>query len=101
MPTFIVESYGTAGAVADQRARAELIPRLGTGISYIRTTIVPGDQTLLHLFEAMSSDALREAIAIAALDCDRIVEVFEADAVGEVPVGSASLMDGRRVEGRS
>lgn len=78
MPTFIVESYGAAGAVADQRARAELIPRLGTGISYIRTTIVPGDQTLLHVFEAASPEALRDAVATAALECDRIVEVVEA-----------------------
>ena len=78
MPTFIVESYGAAGAVADQRARAELIPRLATGISYVRTTIVPGDQTLLHVFEASSPEALRDAVAIAALECDRIVEVVEA-----------------------
>jgi hypothetical protein len=78
MPTFIVESYGAAGAVADQRARAELIPALGTGISYIRTTIVPGDQTLLHVFEATSPEALRDAVAMAALECDRIVEVVEA-----------------------
>ena len=78
MPTFIVESYSAAGAVADQRARAELIPRLGTGISYIRTTIVPDDQTLLHVFEATSPEALRDAVASAALECDRIVEVVEA-----------------------
>jgi hypothetical protein len=88
MPTFIVESYAADGAVAVQRARAELIPRLGTGISYIRTTIVPGDQTLLHVFEAASPDALRDAIATAALECDRIVEVVEAPALtmGDGPV---------------
>jgi hypothetical protein len=80
MPTYIVESYGVAGAVADQRARAELTARLGAGISYIRTTIVPGDQTLLHVFEATSPEALRDAVAIAALECDRIVEVVEARA---------------------
>jgi len=79
MPTYIVESYGVDSIVADQRERAELAAELGTGITYIRTTIVPGDQTLLHLFEATSSDALREAVAVAALECDRIVEVFEAD----------------------
>ena len=80
MPTFIVESYGADGVAADQRGRAELAAELGTGISYIRTTIVPGDQTLLHLFEATSSDALREAVTVAALECDRIVEVVETDA---------------------
>jgi hypothetical protein len=88
MPTYIVESYAADGGVADQRDRAELAAGLGTGISYIRTTVLPGDQTLLHLFEATSSDALQEAITIASLDCDRIVEVFEADAAREAPVGS-------------
>ena len=77
MPTFIVESYSAAGAVADQRARAELIPRLGTGISYIRTTVVPGDETLLHVFEAASPEALRDAVATAELEFDRIVEAIE------------------------
>jgi hypothetical protein len=78
MPTYIVESYGVNSIVPDQRERAELAADLGTGIRYIRTTILPGDQTLLHLFEATSSDALREAVSVAALECDRIVEVYEA-----------------------
>ena len=78
MPTFVVESYAAEAAVADQRARAELAAELGTGITYIRTTIVPEDQSLLHVFEAASTDALREAVTIAALDCERIVEVVEA-----------------------
>ena len=78
MPTYIVESYAVDGTVPDQQERARLAADLGTGIRYIRTTIVPGDQTLLHLFEAASSDALREAVLVAALECDRIVEAFEA-----------------------
>ena len=78
MPTYIVESYAVDGTVPDQQERARLAADLGTGISYIRTTIVPGDQTLLHLFEATSLDTLREAVAVAALECDRIVEAFEA-----------------------
>ena len=77
MPTFIVESYGVDSVVADQRERAEVTAELGEGISYIRTMIIPVDQTLLHLFEAPSSDALGEAVAVAALDCERIVEVVE------------------------
>lgn len=77
MPTFIVESYGADRAVVDQRERAEQAGRLRTGIRYVRTTIVPGDETLLHLFEAVSAEALREAVAMAALGCDRIVEVVE------------------------
>jgi hypothetical protein len=77
VPTYIVESYAIDSIVPDQRERAKLVADLGPGIRYIRTTIVPGDQTLLHLFEATSSDALQEAVSVAALECDRIVEAFE------------------------
>jgi hypothetical protein len=77
VPTYIVESYAIDSIVPDQRERAKLVADLCPGIRYIRTTIVPGDQTLLHLFEATSSDALQEAVSVAALECDRIVEAFE------------------------
>lgn len=80
MPTYIVESYGAVDAVAGQRERAARVADLGPEVRYIRTTVVPGDQTLLHLFEASSADTLRAAVAVAALDCDRIVEVVEAPA---------------------
>lgn len=78
MPTYLVESYSSDDEATDQRKRAELAAELGPGIIYIRTTIVPGDQTLLHVFEAPTPDGLREAVAAASLDCDRIVEVVEA-----------------------
>ena len=77
MPTFIVESYAADSGVADQRDRAARAAQVGSGITYIRTTIVPGDESVLHLFEAASSDALQAAIRAAALDCDRIVEVVD------------------------
>jgi hypothetical protein len=77
VPTYIVESYAVDNIVPDQRERARRVADLGTGIRYIRTTIVPGDQTLLHVFEATSPDALREAVSVAELECDRIVEAFE------------------------
>jgi hypothetical protein len=80
MPTYIVESYATDSAVGDQRVRAARAASVGSGITYIRTTIVPGDQTVLHLFEAASSEALQGAVEAAALDWDRIVEVVEARA---------------------
>lgn len=82
MPTYIVEAYGIAGAVVAQRERAELVARLGTGIRYVRTTIVPSDQMLLHVFEAASAGDLGVAVVGAALDCDRIVEVVEAPCSG-------------------
>ena len=83
MPTYIVESYAAAAPSPTSESGGRAAP-IGTGISYIRTTIVPGDQTLLHVFEAASSDALGDAVAIAALECDRIVEVVEAEADARV-----------------
>jgi hypothetical protein len=80
MPTYIVESYATDSAVSDQRVRAARAAAVGSGITYIRTTVVPGDETILHLFEAGSPEALQEAVETVALDCDRIVEVTEAQA---------------------
>lgn len=78
MARFIVESYGAESVVADQRARADLAAQLGVGVVYIRTTIVPGDQSLFHLFEAPSADAVREAANAAGLESERVVEVVEA-----------------------
>lgn len=78
MPTFIVESYGADGAIADQLARAERVTELSVDIRYIRTTVMPADQVLLHFFEAPSSEGLREAVGVLDLGCDRIVEVLES-----------------------
>ena len=62
---FIVESYAASDVVLEQQDRAARAAQAGSGIRYIRTTIVPGDQSVLHLFEATSTDALREAVRIA------------------------------------
>ena len=106
MRTYLVESYAAGSSVPEQRKRAEQVAGTARGIRYIRTTIVPGDETLLHLFEATSSDLLREAVSVAALDCDRIVEVFETGGEGvrrgtrPDAAASAPLRRPRRRHGR-
>jgi hypothetical protein len=77
MPSYVVESYAAGSVVQDQRERARLAAELGAGIRYVRTTFLPGDETLLHLFEAPSPDALGEAAHDAALTYERIVEAVE------------------------
>jgi len=77
MRSYVVESYGAGSVVQDQRDRARLAAELGSGVRYVRTTFLPGDETLLHLFEATSPDALREAARDAALQYERIVEAVE------------------------
>ena len=49
----------------------------GAGVRYVRTTFLPGDETVLHLFEASSSEALVRAVRSAALPYDRILEAIE------------------------
>lgn len=80
MRSYVVESYGAGSVVQDQRDRARLAAELGRGVRYVRTTFLPGDETLFHLFEATSSDALQEAARDAALPYERIVEAVEGPA---------------------
>jgi hypothetical protein len=84
VPTYVVESYAAVGGVGSQRERARLAARPGSGVGYVRTTFLPGDETVLHVFDAASVEALRRAIQDAALPYDRIVEAVEASA-GETP----------------
>ena len=78
MPSFLVESYAANGAFERERECARHAARCGAGIHYIRTTFLPGDETLLHLFEAPSLEALRSAGTRAALHYERIVEAVDA-----------------------
>ncbi|MFL5944735.1 MAG: hypothetical protein ACJ74C_04750 [Gaiellaceae bacterium] len=77
MPSYLVESYAANGAVAGERERARLTAELSTEIRYVRTTFLPDDETLLHLFEAPSLEALLRAGRRAALHYERIVEAQE------------------------
>jgi hypothetical protein len=79
LPSYLVESYlaDTVRGVDDARARARRTAELGIGVRYVRTTFLPGDETILHLFEAPSAAALDEASRRAALPFERIVEAVE------------------------
>jgi hypothetical protein len=78
MPSYLVESYvAGSGAVDDARERARRAADVGRGVRYVRTTFLPGDETILHVFEAASPDAVRDAAHDAALPYERIVEAVE------------------------
>lgn len=76
MPRFLVESYvaDSSAAFDDARERARLTAEQGADVSYVESTYVPGDQTVLHLFDAPSARALEEAGQRAGLQFERIVE---------------------------
>lgn len=79
VPTYLVETYGAnhGDAFADARRRALRAGTLGSDVRYVRTTFLPAEETLLHVFEAPSPEALRSAAKQAALTYERIVEAVE------------------------
>ena len=80
MPSYLVESYlaDSPAAFEQARERARSLAEEEPGVRYLRTTFLPGDETILHVFEAPSMAALRRAAVRAALECERIVEAFES-----------------------
>jgi Protein of unknown function (DUF4242) len=83
MACFIAEAYN-ANPVASRaeveealRRAAEEIAAEGTFVRYIRSIVVPADETCFHLFEAPSAAAVREASALARVTCMRVVEAVE------------------------
>jgi hypothetical protein len=81
VPSFLVESYvGSSTAADEARERARRTADLGVGVRYVRTTFLPEDETILHLFEAPSASVLDEAGRRAALQFERIVEAVEGAA---------------------
>ena len=79
MPRFLVESYAAESTAAfdDACERARLTADVGAGLTYVNTTFLPGDETVLHLFEAPSAVALEAAGREAGLQFERIVEAIE------------------------
>jgi Nickel responsive protein SCO4226-like len=70
VPEYLVELYSAAGP--DSAALAALGG--GTPVRYLRSIVIPGDETCLHLVEADSADQVAEAFEQAGLAADRIVE---------------------------
>jgi hypothetical protein len=70
MPEYLVELY----TVADPDPA--VLARLGDGtaVRYLRSILIPGDETCLHLVEADSAEHVAEAFGQAGLAADRIVE---------------------------
>jgi hypothetical protein len=82
MPRYLVESYAadSPAALDEARRRARRTAELGVRVHYVRTTFLPDDEVLMHLFEAPSAEALDRAGRAAALPFERISEAFESSA---------------------
>jgi len=84
--TFLVERYWPGvssttleAAVARGRRSAAEMSLAGRRIRYLRSTLVPDEETVYCLFEAVGSDAVRELNERAAIPFDRIVEAVSFD----------------------
>ena len=76
MPEYLVELY----TVRDPGIA--VLARLGDGTSvrYLRSILIPGDETCLHLVEADSAENVADAFEQAGLAADRIVEAVDLQA---------------------
>jgi muconolactone delta-isomerase len=84
VPSYLVETYvprmdADGARAARQRARgaARQLSREGEPVRYLRTTLLPEDETCFHLFEADSEDAVAEVCRRAGLAEPRIVRAVE------------------------
>ncbi len=82
MPRFLVESYvaSSTSAFDDACERARLTARGAQGVRYVDTTYLPGDETVMHLFDAPSAEALDEAGRRAGMQFERIVQAVSDSA---------------------
>ena len=84
MPAYLVERYlprSRAGDVAAEARRARdaaaSLAGEGCAVRYLRTTVLPDDETCFHLFEADSLDVVSHLCRRAGLQHARIARAFE------------------------
>ncbi len=81
MPEFAVEVYsprlaaaGFEDRVATVRSCAEAMAAEGTAIRYVRSLLLPGDETCFHVFAAPSVEWVAEVSRRAGIAYERIVD---------------------------
>jgi hypothetical protein len=84
--TYLVEHY-RPGATVDElrqwaaliRGAADELERCGRSVRYLRSTIVPADESLLCVFESAGEEPLRATYARAGLAFERLSAVIPAE----------------------
>ncbi|MGH2921978.1 MAG: nickel-binding protein [Gaiellaceae bacterium] len=82
--TYLVEGYERRGATAldDLEARCRAAAEGFEGVRYLRSILVPEDETCFHLFEGPSEEAVRKAGTVAGLTPVRVVACLASAAKG-------------------
>ena len=93
---YLVESYLPVADAASQtdvegraRAAAEDLARAGAPLRHLSCIFVPEDEMCLLMYEADSSELVREASRRAGIECERVLEV-----AGGLKVGSPAIEEG-------
>jgi hypothetical protein len=81
MPEYLVELYRLADA--DTAAFDGLVG--GATVRDVRSIVIPGAETCLHLVRADSIEQVAEALRAVGLQADRIVEAFSHQTPGGTP----------------
>jgi uncharacterized protein DUF4242 len=81
---YMLEMYGTASGrqtaastVDDVKDAARMMRNDGVSIRYVRSIVIPADETCLHVLEASSAAIVRDAMDRAGIRFERIVPVTE------------------------
>jgi Protein of unknown function (DUF4242) len=84
--TYLVEHYepGTSAddlsrSARDVRRAAAELAKEGRAVRYLRSTIVPGDEAFMAVFDAPSEELVREAYARAGVSFDRITRAIQQE----------------------
>jgi hypothetical protein len=86
VPSYLVEAYlaDRPAGLADARAGARLAAESEEHVHHVRTTFLPTDEMVMHVFQAPSQDAVRRAVGRVDLPYQRIVEALERPQTAEV-----------------
>lgn len=96
MPSYLVETYVPRGRAQELQAlgreiRAAIAELEGEGIvvRYVRTTLLPDDETCFHVLEAASPEAVERVCRRAGLDRTRVVAAVEGHPEAAGPASGA------------
>jgi hypothetical protein len=82
MTTFLAECYVSAADQPDDvaalmRLGADAAAGEGVDVTYIRSILIPGDETCFHVFEAATAEAVAAVGVRVAVPLIRVVEAVE------------------------
>ena len=82
MSSYLLEAYTPASALLEEiesrlRTAAAELTESGTPVRYVRSILVPEDETCFHLLEGPSSEAVAETARRAGISTPRITEAVQ------------------------